>query len=181
MIIQPYDNIVSVFQQRIWTWMWRGRTTCWVTWSGAPAVWATQGTSEVACAAAVATRATPAPACSACRTLRRRPSSWAAAYRQHWSLTQLTTTPPPPQSHPKIVSPLPSLPASLPASLPPTLPGPTKSKASPPARPLRTSYPHSDFHTDCNTSKTAAHIQHIISGQSLGCHPLCSAPIKRGF
>lgn len=23
--------------QRTWTWTWRGRTTCWVTWSGAPA------------------------------------------------------------------------------------------------------------------------------------------------
>lgn len=51
-------------------------------------------------------RATPAPACSACRTLRRGPSSWAAAYRLHCSPTQ---APPPPlsQPHPKIVSPLP--------------------------------------------------------------------------
>lgn len=29
--------LVFLFPQRTWTWTWRGRTTCWVTWSGAPA------------------------------------------------------------------------------------------------------------------------------------------------
>ncbi|CAI5651181.1 unnamed protein product [Oreochromis niloticus] len=30
-------TVVNVPSLRTWMWTWRGRTTCWVTWSGAPA------------------------------------------------------------------------------------------------------------------------------------------------
>lgn len=100
--------------------MWRGQTTCWATLNGASAASVTQGTSAAACAAAAATRATPAPACCACRTLRRRPSSWAAAYKQHYSLKHrpplsLQQLPHPKLSHQSFFSPQsPFLPPSPP-------------------------------------------------------------------
>lgn len=161
-----------LFKQRTWMWTWRGRTTCWVTWSGAPAAWATQGTSEAACAAAVAMRATPAPACSTCRTLRRRLSSWAAAYKQHSSLTQhpplslspLTT----PWSRSDLTSP--SCPSSSLFNRTDQVWGPSSSWAS------------ADFLSAHRLPFRLQHlqdIQPIISGQSLGCPPLCSAPIIR--
>lgn len=161
-----------LFKQRTWMWTWRGRTTCWVTWSGAPAAWATQGTSEAACAAAVAMRATPAPACSLCRTLRRRLSSWAAAYKQHSSLTQhpplslspLTT----PWSRSDLTSP--SCPSSSLFTRTDQVWGPSSSWAS------------ADFLSAHRLPFRLQHlqdIQPIISGQSLECPPLCSAPIIR--
>lgn len=161
-----------LFKQRTWMWTWRGWTTCWVTWSGAPAAWATQGTSEAACAAAVAMRATPAPACSTCRTLRRRLSSWAAAYKQHSSLTQhpplslspLTT----PWSRSDLTSP--SCPSSSLFTRTDQVWGPSSSWAS------------ADFLSAHRLPFRLQHlqdIQPIISGQSLGCPPLCSAPIIR--